>query len=218
MTKNINVEFHCHTRFSPDSLLSIERLLVLCDKRSIDRVAITDHNTIEGALLAKQISPERVIIGEEIMTTEGELLGYFLSERIPPGLSPVESIERLRAQGAFISVAHPFDRVRKGHWRTESLMEILPLVDTIETFNARTIWPGFNRTAREFANLHQLNGIVGSDAHMGIEVGRATMSIPAFHNAETLKAALPHAQEKYRRSGLWVHMGSRYATWRKSRE
>lgn len=216
--KSVNVEFHCHTRFSPDSLLSVKKILLLCDKRSIDKVAITDHNTIEGALLAKEMAPERIIVGEEIMTTGGELLGYFLSERISPGLSPLETIEQLRSQGAFICMAHPFDKVRKGHWRMDVLMEILPLVDAIETFNARTIWPGFNRMAREFAESHHVSGIVGSDAHMGIEVGRATMTMADFNDAQSLKVALPHAQEKYRRSSLWVHMGSRYAAWRKSRE
>ena len=114
------------------------KLLAVCQARGIDRVAITDHNTIEGALEARRLAPQRVIVGEEIMTDRGELLGYFLHERIPPGLSAQETIQRLRDQGAVISVSHPFDSVRAGSWSESDLRQILPLVDAIEVFNART--------------------------------------------------------------------------------
>ena len=108
----LTVEFHSHTIYSKDSLSSPEKILAACRRKGIDRIVITDHNTTCGALAAQALDPQRVIIGEEIMTTQGELLAAFIQEEIPPGLTPMQTIERLKEQGAFISVSHPFDHYR----------------------------------------------------------------------------------------------------------
>jgi hypothetical protein len=120
------------------------------------------------------LDPERVIVGEEIMTTRGEILAAFVSEEIPPGLSPLETIRRLKEQGAFISVSHPFDRLRKGGWLEQDLLEILPQVDAIEVYNSRCMLPSFNWEAQRFAEKHNLAGTVGSDAHAAFELGKAS--------------------------------------------
>ncbi len=211
----LNVEFHCHTIFSKDSLTSLEALLAACQRKNVDRVVITDHNTIKGAVLARQIAPDRVIVGEEIMTNAGELLAAFVSEEVPRGLAPQEAIARLREQGAFISVSHPFDALRGGHWKQADLLAILPLVDAIETFNARCLWPGFNHRARVFAHEHGMPGTVGSDAHMASEIGRATLCLPNFHDPESLRAAIRQGQRQGDLSGAWVHFASTYAKWYK---
>ena len=213
----LRVEFHCHTVYSKDSLTDPEKLLAACRRKGIDRLVVTDHNTIAGARVAQELDPERVIVGEEIMTTAGELLAFFVQEEIPPGLSPAETITRLREQEAFISVSHPFDRLRGGHWRPADLLEIMPLVDAIETFNARCLWPGFNWEAEAFAHRHRLPGTAGSDAHATFEVGRATMLLPPFHHAESLKVAITQAELHLSLSGPWVHLASRYAVWWKKR-
>jgi predicted metal-dependent phosphoesterase TrpH len=209
------VEFHCHTIVSKDCLTKPENLIAACIRKGIDRVVITDHNKISGARLAKEIDPNRVIIGEEIMTTHGELLAAFVKEEVPSGLSPFEAIAILREQGAFISVSHPFDKWRSGHWLTRSLLDILPLIDTIETFNARCLRPEFNHQAQEFAIQHHLHGTVGSDAHTAYEMGKATFDVPDFHDADSLKDALRQAKYKVRLSPSWVHLTSRYAVWYK---
>ena len=211
----LRVEFHCHTVYSHDSLTSPEALLDACRRRSIDRVIITDHNTIQGARVAKQTDPERVIIGEEIMTSEGELLAAYVKNEVPAGLDPLETIQRLREQGAFISVSHPFDRLRKGHWSLPALVTISPLVDAIETYNARCLWPRFNRAARTFAKQYGLLGTAGSDAHTPGELGRANLILPEFNDASTLKLALEQAQPSLFALPPWVHLSSRYAVWRK---
>jgi predicted metal-dependent phosphoesterase TrpH len=161
------------------------------------------------------MDPQRVIVGEEIMTREGELLAAFVQEAVPAGLPPLEAIARLRAQGAFISVSHPFDIFRSGHWRAAALLEITPLVDAIETFNARCWLPRFNRRAAAYARQHHLLFTVGSDAHAAVEVGMATLRLPPFHDAATLKAALAQAEVEARLSPPWVHLFSRYASLRK---
>src|SRR5512133_3896954 len=166
-------EFHCHTNASRDSLTRPEDLIAAARQKGIDRLIITDHNTIAGARAAQLLDPELVIFGEEIMTTRGEILASFVSEEIPAGLTPQETIHRLRDQGAFISVSHPFDKLRSGAWDETDLLEILPLVDAIEVYNSRCMFPSFNREAREFARRHNIPGTVGSDAHAAFEVGRS---------------------------------------------
>lgn len=214
MTNLLRVEFHCHTIYSPDSLNEIDDLLRMCEERGIDRVVITDHNTIAGAVAAKQLDPKRVIVGEEIRTTQGELLAAFVQERIPRGLSPFEAIARLREQNAFISVSHPFDR-RGGFWDRDVLVEIAPLVDAFEVFNARCLPRGLNVKAQDFAEKHRVAGTVGSDAHALLEVGRATMLLPYFDDAAGLRDVIGQAQFETQNSGIGVRFLSRYAVMRK---
>jgi predicted metal-dependent phosphoesterase TrpH len=197
-------------------MTSLESVLAVCHKKSIQRLAITDHNTIFGARLAHQLAPEMIIIGEEIMTQQGELLALFLQEEIPAGLPPIEAINQLRAQKAFISVSHPFDRMRRGHWSPNDLEHILPLVDAIEIFNSRCMLPWFNWQAATFARLHGLCGTAGSDAHTPGEIGGALLSLPFFSNGEELRQVLPQANYHLHLALPWVHFYSRYAKWKKS--
>lgn len=206
----IRVEFHCHTEYSEDSLTTPQELLDTCRRKNIDRVVITDHNTVRGALAAQQIDPSRVIIGEEIMTTAGELLAAFVQEEIPEGLEPKEALTRLQSQGAFISVSHPFDRFRS-EWTRETLLKILPLLDAIETFNARSVWPGFNWQAQAFARQHNLPGTSGSDAHTAAELGAATLLMDDFQDAAALRRVVRGARPRNHLSGFWVHFDSRRA-------
>jgi hypothetical protein len=211
----LRVEFHCHTQHSKDSLTRPEDLVINCQRKGIDRVIVTDHNTIRGAQEACQIDPGRVIFGEEIMTRSGEILAAFVQEEIPGGLPAKEALQLLRQQNAFISISHPFDVFRGGHWNTHDLEEILPQVDAIETFNARCLSNRFNQQAQEFARQHQIPATVGSDAHTLVELGRATLLLPDFNNADELRLVIRAGKPQVRLSGGWVHLASRYASWRK---
>jgi predicted metal-dependent phosphoesterase TrpH len=213
--KMVKVEFHCHTRFSKDSLVDFPDLLHTCDRKGIQKLFVTDHDTIAGALRAVEFAPDRFLVGEEIMTRQGELLAFFVNEEIPSGLSAEEAIERLRSQGAFISVSHPFDSLRSGHWDEPDLIRITPLIDAIEVFNSRCLLPRFNTTARIYAQHHHLLETVGSDAHSASEVGGATLTLLEFHDAISLKHSLSIARLHTRLSPPWVHFYSRYAAWRK---
>ena len=212
----LRVEFHCHTIHSKDSLQRVENLLAACARSGIDRVVITDHNTTAGALAAKALDPQRVIVGEEIMTRQGELLAAFVTEEIPAGLPAGEALARLKAQGAFISVSHPFDKLRSGGWAEQDLLAILPQVDAVEVFNARCFPQIFNRRAAAFADAHGLAGTAGSDAHAAFEVGRAVMRLPDFEDAAGLRAAIQHAEYETRPSSPLVRLASRWATLRKA--
>ncbi len=215
MSDLLNIDLHAHTLWSKDCLTEFDAIIRLCDRRDIDRIAITDHNTAEGALRLHQLAPDKILVGEEIMTTEGELLAYFVRETVPPGLTPAETIRRLRDQGAVISVSHPFDRLRKGAWDEVDLLDIIDQVDAIEVFNARCIYAEDNDKARAFAERHHLLGTAGSDAHTAAEYGMAMTRVRSFDSAADFVDALRTAEIVGRRSPNYVHFGSTAAKWMK---
>lgn len=187
-----------------------EELLAACRARGIDRVVVTDHWSLDGALAARALDPLRVIVGEEVMTDKGELLAAFVTELIPRHTPYREAISRLRDQGAFISVSHPFDP-RRSRWTREDMEELAPLVDAIEVFNSRNLSPRYNQEAARFAEEFGLPGTAGSDAHTAEEVGRATMRLPDFANADELRNAIRQAELLTQSSGPWVRFASRWA-------
>ncbi len=207
------VELHAHTIYSRDCLVTPEQIVAACRRKGIHRIVVTDHNTIAGAVRARELAPAMVIVGEEIMTTQGELLAFFVEEEVPPGLSPQETIARLRAQGAVISVSHPYDRLRKGAWREEDLLTIIEQVDALEVFNARCIFPSDNARALAIAQRYDRLQTVGSDAHTTRELGQALVEIPPFNGPESFKAALAQARFHTRLSSPFIHFASTYAKW-----
>ncbi|HEX2905503.1 MAG TPA: PHP domain-containing protein [Phototrophicaceae bacterium] len=215
MSELWNVDLHSHTLWSKDCLTAFETIITVCQQRGIHRIAITDHNTADGALALQKLAPELIIPGEEIMTTQGEILVYYVQESVPARLTPEETIRRLRDQGAIISVSHPFDRLRHGAWREADLSRIVGLVDAIEVFNARCLYPEDNDRAIAFAQQHGLAGTVGSDAHTRVEYGRAVLQMPPFEGAQAFLAALREAQVKPGLSPFYVHLGSTLAKWSK---
>ncbi len=211
----LNLEFHSHTIYSKDSLTTPKKMLETCLRKGIDRIIVTDHNSLQGARAAHLIDPQRVIIGEEIMTTQGELLAAFVQEEVPAGLTPHEAIECLKNQNAFISVSHPFDTFRAAHWKREELEAIVPYIDAIEVFNSRCMGPEPNLLAKGFASQHGLPGTVGSDAHAAFELGRARMIIPDFNSSDELRLVIRRARFDTSLSSPLVHLYSRYAVWYK---
>ena len=211
----LTLEFHCHTTASKDSLTRPEDLIRTARKKGLDRLVITDHNSIGGAVAAQKLDPELVIVGEEIMTTRGEILAAFVKEEIPAGLTPQETIRILKAQGAFISVSHPYDTHRKGGWMEADLLEIIPHVDAIEVFNSRCMDPRFNHRAKAFAEKHNLPGTVGSDAHGAFEVGKSVMLLDPFEGPDGMRNVIRQAKVQTRLSPWWVHLVSRYASIKK---
>jgi predicted metal-dependent phosphoesterase TrpH len=204
----IKVDFHSHTSFSKDSQTSPERIIAAARRRGLDRLVITDHNSIGGAQVAQRLAPDLVIVGEEIETQAGEILASFVTEEIPRGLPVKEVIRRLRQQGAFISVSHPFDHSRSGFLLID-LNDIAPLVDAIEVFNARCVFARTNQLAQEYARAHHLAGTAGSDGHIAWEVGRTYLQVPPFNSAEELRQVIAQGEPVGRLVPLAMHA---YAT------
>jgi hypothetical protein len=203
----LKVDFHTHTYRSKDSVTKIQELIKAARTRGLDRVVVTDHNTLRGAREAFEAAPDLVIPGEEVQTTEGELLAAFVTVEVPRGLEPLDALKRLKDQGAFVSISHPFDPHRSG-WKIETLEQLAPLVDAIEIFNARVIRASYNQLAQEFAAAHRMAGTAGSDGHHPSEIGRAYSLLPEFNDAKTLRSAIRLAQVGGRISSPLVHLYS----------
>jgi predicted metal-dependent phosphoesterase TrpH len=216
MTLQISVDFYCHSNTSKDSSTSPESLVHARRYRGLNRLVVTVHNTISGAIAAQALDPEMIIKGEEIMTTRGEFLAILVADSIPPGLSPHETIERPHDQGAFISISHPFDTWRNGSWSIKDLLEIIPHVDALEVFNARCMAPKSNFRASQFAQKYSVTGTVGSDVHTAFELGVAYMDIPSFETADELRRVIHLGKVLGRQSPFWFHLFSRYASLRKN--
>jgi predicted metal-dependent phosphoesterase TrpH len=168
------IDLHCHTSTSFDSLANPTSVARAAAARGLTHLAITDHDRIEGALRARDAAPPEltIIVGEEIKTADGDILGIFLEREIPPGLTALETIAAIREQGGLVGVPHPFDGMRGfGRKTGTALGEIAERVDWIEVHNARVLGGSANERAAEFAAVHGLPGLCASDAHSVMEVG-----------------------------------------------
>ena len=210
----LRIDLHTHTHYSPDAITSPQKFVEVCQRKGITCVAVTDHDTMRGALAVEEIAPFRVILGEEICSREGEVIGLFLKEEIPPGLSARETVERIRAQSGLVSLPHPLDRFRGGIG-AERLAELAPEADIIEVMNARTTVGQDNDQAARAAEENGLVGVAVTDAHSPWEMGRAYVEAPAFEGRDELLEALRWGTLVGRPATPLVHLISRYATLRR---
>jgi predicted metal-dependent phosphoesterase TrpH len=190
------VDLHCHTSASFDCLSRPEDVVRAAAARGLTHIAITDHERIDGALAARRAAPPElsVIVGEEIRTSDGDLVALFLEEVVPPGLTARQTIARVRAQGALVGIPHPFDRFRGSLLRDSALIAILDEVDWIETYNARMVGGG-NERAADLARKRGIAGVAVSDAHSVMEVAVAYTSLEGDPSSpDGLRAALETAE------------------------
>lgn len=209
----LKADLHVHTEYSPDCLTSLDKVISSSVKRGLGCIAITDHNEIKGALLLQEKAPFKVIIGEEIRTDMGEIIGYYLTKRIKPGLSPAETVSEIREQGGLVCIPHPFDRLRRSRLSCEALKQIEKDIDIVEVFNSRNVYAVDNAKAGEYALARGAMVSVGSDAHWPWEIGRTYMDIADFSDAGTFREALlavsPVFTGRLKKSGLLVHVGTK---------
>jgi predicted metal-dependent phosphoesterase TrpH len=207
------VDLHCHTSASFDSLASPSAVVRAAAARGLTHLLVTDHDRIDGALeahaAAMSEAPElTVIVGQEIRTTSGDLIGAFLQEAIQPGLSPAQAITAVRAQGGLVGMAHPFDRFRGsvGRGDEEATDAVAALVDWIEAWNARLLVGDGNARAAALAKRAGKPGVAASDAHTTMELGVAATILHGDPSTpDGLRAALAGELE------LVTGRGSAYA-------
>jgi len=213
----IKADLHVHTDASPDSDNKPEAIVARCQQRGITCVAITDHNTMARVAVMQALAPFLVVPGEEIATTQGEIIGLFLQEEIPRGLNPLEVARRIKEQGGLVYIPHPFDRLRKSVIKPAALKEVLPLVDAIEAFNSRTTLLRDSRRARALALERNLPMGAGSDGHTLPEIGNAYVELPEFDGPQQFLQALTSGQVLGRRSNPIVHLATTWTKLRKRR-
>ena len=177
--ERVFADLHCHSAASFDSLSKPADLVRVASERGLTHLAITDHERIEGALAARDLAPKglTIIVGEEVRSTDGDLVGLYLERAVPPGLSALETIAAIHEQGGLAGIPHPFDRFRASGLAAlpeAQLADVAGVVDYVETWNARVPSAATNERARDFAAARGLPGVAASDAHTLIEVGVAS--------------------------------------------
>ncbi len=207
----MKADLHAHTHFSRDAVTSVETFVRRYERAGIDSVAVSDHNNVDGALAVRERASFRVIVAEEVRSTEGEIIGLFLRETIRKGLTPEDTVRAIREQSGLVCVPHPFDRMRRSPLREEALLRILPQVDIIEVFNSRTIRQADDDRARAFAEEHGKAMSAATDAHTPWEIGLAYTEMPPFEGPGDFLVALGKGKVVGRRSFVGFHLLSTWA-------
>ena len=214
--RRVRVDMHMHSEASPDSRMSPRVMAGRIRAVGLDVVCVTDHNSIAGALRLREIADGfRVIVGSEILSRDGEIIGLFLENDVPRGLTAEETIARVHAQGGVVSVPHPFSRNRANHIRGQALDRVRSTIDALEVFNAREALRSDNERAAAYAAEHGIAGSVGSDSHRPSEIGAAWLEIDDFSGRDDFLAALRTGAVRGKLSGLFVHVGTRWDVLRK---
>ena len=211
----LKADLHIHTEYSMDCSMPLEQVISRCLETGINCIAIADHGTAEGALKMQDIAPFTVIVAEEILTPDGEIMGMFLKETIPSGLSAEQTISRIKAQGGLVCIPHPFDMFRKSALDSEVIEEVAEQIDVIEVFNSRSLLPGASTKAQVFAEKYGIAKSAGSDAHTPNEIGNAYIEMPEFNGRDDFLQALAKGKVFGRRTNPLVHFSSTWARLRK---
>jgi predicted metal-dependent phosphoesterase TrpH len=188
----VRVDLHLHSHYSHDGRSSLKELIERCAECGLDRIALTDHNTVEGALALAKIAPDLAIVGEEAKTREGEMIGLFITGRLPPYMPAEDVMDMIHDMGGLTYVPHPLDRHR-AHFSVERMLELAHRIDIIETYNA---WcePAENQAAAQLAK--DLGKVIatGSDSHAASELGRSWMEIEDYTTPQDFLEKLRYAR------------------------
>jgi hypothetical protein len=201
----IDVDLHMHTDHSGDCATPVAVLLQTARAQGLGAIAVTDHNEISGALEAQALSAEygvKVVVAEEVKTaSQGEVIGLFLREKIPRGMTLGETVAEIRRQGGLVYVPHPFDRMHSVP-DYEHLLDIVGEVDAIEVYNPRVAIGSFNEEAARFAAKYRIPAGAGSDAHVAQGLGSVRVRMRDFDGPEEFLESLREADILTRPSSL----------------
>ncbi|HEX5368870.1 MAG TPA: PHP-associated domain-containing protein [Dehalococcoidia bacterium] len=207
----LHADFHTHSHYSRDSILNPRTFVERAQKRGLTCIAVTDHNAIEGAFVIQKLAPFRVIIGEEVKTAEGEIIGLFLKELVPRGLSPEETIRAIHEQDGIAVIPHPYDIFRRSVLTDDAIERVKHEVDAIEGFNCRNILAKHDAKARDLASRVDKPTTLGTDSHSPWELGGACLELDDFETPQELLQSLRGGRIIGRRSLPMVHWISTYA-------
>jgi predicted metal-dependent phosphoesterase TrpH len=189
----VKIDLHTHSYGSPDGGISLRSYRRLLRNKTVDYIAVTDHNEIQAAQDIQKVIGDRIIIGEEIMTNEGEIIGLYLQERIKPGLSAKATVAAIKQQKGLVYIPHPFETIRSGI-SIATLKKIISDVDIIELRNGRALFQNMSSEARTWAVTHDIALAASSDAHGIVGVGRTYSTIDKAPTKTTLVTQLATAK------------------------
>lgn len=194
------VDLHFHTIFSSDSLITLQQAIKICRRKRIDCIAVTDHNEINGALRLKKAAPFKVIIGEEIKTKEGDIIGLFLKERIPPYLGMSETINLIKSQKGIAYLPHPHKMDK------QNILKNISSIDIIEIYNSNYVKTKNYTYAIEIAHKYNKPAAAGSDAHTAFEIGNSYIEISPFEDKDDFLDKLKGAHMQVIFMPLWYRV------------
>jgi glycosyltransferase involved in cell wall biosynthesis len=199
----IHVDLHMHTDHSPDCATPVDTLLDTAKRVGLGAIAVTDHNEISGALEARERADGiKVIVAEEVKTADqGEVIGLFIEEKIPRGLTLQETIAEIRRQGGLVYVPHPFDRMHSVP-DYEHLLDVVEDIDAIEVFNPRVAFSAFNEEAARFAAKYRIVAGAGSDSHVVQGLGSVKIRMRDFDGPAEFLESLREADIVRKRQSL----------------
>ncbi len=203
----VKIDLHTHSIISPDGAGSITEFDFqgFLEKGVLDCIAITDHNETYFAEMMHKKYGEKIIVGEEITTSEGEMVGLFLHKKIPAGMSARDTAKAIHDQGGLVYIPHPFETLRKG-MQLPVLEKIVKEIDIFEVFNGRGRWRGKAKEADVFAKKHNLIGAASSDAHGARGIGRTFSIIEKLPTKLTLKSLLQKGRVEKTYASLWTYL------------
>ncbi len=213
-SETMKLDLHCHSEASHDCETRLQTIIDRCHLTGINVQAITDHNQIWGAVKLQELTKDdpnlTIIVGEEISTREGEIIGLFLKEKIAPRLSADETVKQIKAQGGLVLLPHGFDPFKRYRLRPESLERIAKQVNIVEIFNAHVSQPSFNHAALLWADKYNKLKSAGTDAHTAAHVGSAWVETPRtdIRRPEDLLIALSMGKI----NGRWRHPASTFVS------
>ena len=197
----IKIDLHTHSVGSPDGGITIKEYSRLLDDKVLDMIAVTDHDSIEQALIIQSKLGPRIIIGEEITSLEGEIIGLFLNQKVEPGLSAIKTVQAIKSQGGLVYIPHPFETVRKGI--TQSAIDsISDEIDIVEVYNGRAVFQNKGPQALTWARLHNKIGAASSDAHGIKGIGTTYSSVETVPTKESFLEVLKTARLTTKRPPL----------------
>jgi predicted metal-dependent phosphoesterase TrpH len=205
MTKFVRVDLHVHSSASFDCTVEPAQVAATCRRLGLAPVFLTDHDSIDGALRLR--GGERVVVGQEVMTTEGELIGLFLAEVVPAGLTPKEAADRIKGQGGLVYLEHPYDPFRR-HLSEDAIEALSDLIDIVEVFNGRSDEKS-NRQAEDLCGALGAAPGAGSDAHSSQELGTVYVEMEDFEGAQDFLVKLRAGNIVQRRAKLLLMVEAR---------
>ena len=183
------VDLHTHSTASPDGGISTDQYQKAIDQNLLDCIAITDHNRIDFATRMKRLLGDHIVVGEEIMTSAGEIIGLFLSQAISPGLSPEETIKQIKDQHGLVYIPHPFETVRHG-LHPAVIEQLVSQIDIVEIYNGRAFAQNRGAQAVVWAKLNHLVGVASSDAHGYLGLGKTYTDVPTMPSSSDMMEVL----------------------------
>ncbi len=183
------IDLHTHSVASKDGGITADQYARILNTNVLDMIAVTDHNEIEFAVALKERLGDRIIVGEEIMSTEGEIVGLYLTERVAPQLSPSETVKEIKRQGGIVYIPHPFESIRKG-LHPGAMDELADQLDIVEVCNGRAFLQNRSAQAVVWAKFNRVTGAASSDAHGVRGLGKTYTDVPELPERSSLVTLL----------------------------